>query len=376
MAPYHFAILFLQTFLLSALLTPLMRKIAPSLGYLDHPGERKVHDAAKPLLGGAAIFLSLMVVVFVDWFVLQWLGLLVDGNGGWLSQQIHNLAEIAAGARSVRTQMVGLVLGGLVVFSVGLYDDRFGMHPIIKLSAQILAGIILYMVDIRITLLIPSELWSFCVTVFWVVLVTNSYNLLDNMDGLSGGVATISLLVLAVATTWLGSQDFITAYLITLAGAIVGFLLYNFYPSTIFMGDAGSMFIGYNLAATSTLATFLSSSDQEWSDWAIIMPVVIMAVPLFDTISVIAIRIKNRKPIYVGDKNHFSHRLVALGMSPRNAVLTIYLVTLCTGLGALLLPYVDTVGAFVILLQTIAIFCIITLLEYVKSDNTNANHLS
>lgn len=369
MGALHFAILFLESFLLSALLTPLMRRIAPRLGFLDQPGERKVHQVPKPLLGGAAIFLSLTMVVFGDWFVLQWLASLVGGGDDWLSREILRLARIAAGARSVRVEMVGLVLGGLVVLVVGLYDDRFGMPPLGKLAGQILAGVILYVAHIRITFLVPSELWSFAVTVSWVVLITNSYNLLDNMDGLSGGVAAISLFVLALATNSLGAQYFITSYLVVLTGAIVGFLLYNFYPSTIFMGDAGSMFIGYNLAAMSTLATFLSSTKQEWSEWAIIMPVVIMAVPIFDTLSVVIIRIKNHKPIYVGDRNHFSHRLVALGMSPRNAVLMIYLVTLCTGLGALLLSRADTVRAFLILLQTIAIFCIIALLEHVKSSN-------
>ncbi|MFH1738357.1 MAG: undecaprenyl/decaprenyl-phosphate alpha-N-acetylglucosaminyl 1-phosphate transferase, partial [bacterium] len=115
------------------------------------------------------------------------------------------------------------------------------------------------------------------------------------------------------------------------------------------------------------------SSGADWSKWALIMPIVIMAVPMFDTLSVIIIRTKNRKPIYVGDKNHFSHRLVALGMSQRGAVLAIYMVTLCTGLGALLLPHVDTVGAFLILLQTVTIFCVIALLEYARG-NGNRNH--
>ena len=369
LSAYHFLILFLQTFVLAALLTPFMRRIAPGLGFLDQPGERKVHQQPKPVLGGAAIFLSQMIVVFVDWFLLQWLGANLSGEGGWFAEQISPLVKYAAGAKVVRTQMWGLVLGGLVVFLVGLYDDRFGMSPFMKLAGQILAGIILYAANIRATFLIPSEMLSFVLTIFWVVLITNSFNLLDNMDGLSGGVATISLLALALATNWLGAQDFITAYLVTLAGAIVGFLLYNFYPSTIFMGDAGSMFVGYNLAAMSILATFLSSSDEEWSQWAIIMPIVVMAVPIFDTLSVIIIRIKNHKPIFVGDKNHFSHRLVAMGMSHRGAVLTIYMVTLCTGVGALLLPHVDATGALLILVQTIAIFCIIALLEYARNHH-------
>ncbi|HPA47553.1 MAG TPA: MraY family glycosyltransferase, partial [bacterium] len=230
MSAYHFLFLLVQTFTLAALLTPLMRRIAPGLGFLDQPGERKVHHQAKPVLGGAAIFLAQMIVVFVDWFLLQWLGANVSGDGGWFGKEIEWLAKYAAGAKIVRTQMCGLVLGGLVVFLVGLYDDRFGMNPLMKLAGQILAGIILYAADIRATFLIPSDIWSFGLTIFWVVLITNSFNLLDNMDGLSGGVATISLLVLALATNWLGAQDFITAYLVTLAGAILGFLLYNFYP--------------------------------------------------------------------------------------------------------------------------------------------------
>ncbi len=371
MAGYLFVALFVSTFILAAILTLLMRKIAPALGFLDHPGERKVHHKAKPVLGGAAILLSQMTVLFTGWMVLQQLDSLAIVEVDWLSQLIVFLSQHAAGARAVRGEILGLVLGGLVVFFVGLYDDRYGMTPTVKLGGQILAGLILYAAHIRITFFFPfpSPLWSLCLTVFWVVLVTNSYNLLDNMDGLSGGVATISVLILAWATFSLGGQLFVTAYLVALAGAIVGFLVYNFYPSTIFMGDAGSMFVGFNLAAMSILATFISTSGQGWSDWAIIMPVIIMAVPMFDTISVIIIRIKNRKPIFVGDKNHFSHRLVALGMSQRNAVLTIYLVTSCTGLGALLLCHIDnTTGAFLILLQTIVVFCIIALLEHVKSN--------
>jgi len=349
-----------------------MRRIAPALGFLDHPGERKLHTISKPVLGGASIFLSQMIVFFVGWLILQRLDSLAVVEADWLSRSVAFLARHAAGARAVRGEVLGLVLGGLVVFLVGLYDDRYGMSPTVKLGGQIIAGLILYAADIRITFFFSSGVWSFCLTLFWVVLVTNSYNLLDNMDGLSGGVATISVLILAWATFRLGGQLFITAYLVALAGAIVGFLLYNFYPSSIFMGDAGSLFIGYNLAALSILATFISTSGQAWSDWAIIMPVIIMAVPMFDTISVIIIRIKNHKPIFVGDKNHFSHRLVALGMSQREAVLTIYLVTLCTGVGALLLSDIEHIsGAFLILLQTITVFWLITLLEHVKSNNSN-----
>ena len=359
----HFVILFVQSLVVSLILTPVARRVAHRIGQVDHPGHRKVHCTPKAVLGGAAIFLTFHLVVLGDYFVLKYMGLTLADSQGWVADQIRLLWSHAVGARAVSTHLVGWLLGGMLVFLVGLWDDRHGMHPFLKLGAQVAAGTILFFVGIRITLFIVNPFLSWILTVGWVVAITNSFNLLDNMDGLSGGVASIALLLFAISS-YTGGQDFLTASLVVLAASVCGFLWYNFYPSTIFMGDAGSMFVGYNLAALTTMLTFYGEQDTVRA-WAVITPLVVLAVPIFDTLSVIVIRIRNGKPIYVGDTNHFSHRLVSLGMSHRRAVLVIYLVTLCTGLAALILPHLTrTRDAAIVFLQTVAVFCIISIFEY------------
>ncbi len=370
MSLQHFVLLFAQALILSLLLTPVARNVAIRTGHVDDPGHRKVHKSAKPVLGGAAIFLAFHIVVIGDWFALKYLGFLFSESQGGLAGEIRMLWNHAIGARAVSNELIGWLLGGALVFFVGLWDDRYGMNPFLKLFAQIIAGSILFAVGIRITLLIDNVFFSYLLTVGWVVAITNSFNLLDNMDGLSGGVAAIALLIFAASSHTAG-QDFLTAALVVLAGSVCGFLWYNFNPSSIFMGDAGSMFIGYNLAALTTLLTFWGESGDV-RIWALFTPLIILAVPIFDTLSVIVIRIRNRKPIYVGDTNHFSHRLVSLGMSHRRAVLVIYLVTLCTGLAALILPHLTRPqDAFIVFAQTVAIFFIISILEHAKSNGNS-----
>lgn len=373
MSLLHFVLLFVQALVLSLVFTPLARRFALRIDHMDHPGDRKVHLNSKPVLGGAAIFLAFHVAVLGDWFLLQRLVESPANAPEWISEQAYRLWAYAAGANSVAHKLLGWLAGGILVFVVGLWDDRRGMHPLVKLLAQIVAAAILFWVGIRITFFVYNPLFSFLLTVGWVVAITNSFNLLDNMDGLSGGVAVIALLLFAVSSHT-GGQDFLTASLVVLAGSIGGFLYYNFYPSSIFMGDAGSMFIGYNLAALTAMLTFFDGGLSV-SIWAVITPLVILAVPIFDTISVIVIRIRNGKPIYVGDTNHFSHRLVAMGMSHRRAVLVIYLVTLCTGLPALILPQLtSTRDVLVVLLHTVAIFFIISILEHIQNNGGPKSH--
>ena len=198
--------------------------------------------------------------------------------------------------------------------------------------------------------------------VLWIVGVTNSINLMDNMDGLCAGVSAISLFFFSLVTYQLGQQTFMILSMLALLGAVLGFLWHNFNPARIFMGDAGSMFIGFTLACLIVFSTFYTS-QSETTILAIAMPPIILAVPLFDTLTVIAIRIKRGLLIYQADKNHFSHRLVALGMSHRNAVLLIYLVTLCTGIGALLLHQLNFFGGLIVLIQVAIILGVILLLE-------------
>lgn len=366
---YHFLILFFQGFLFSVLLTPVMRSLAFRIGFLDHPGERKVHSQPKPLLGGAAIYLSFLLLIVGDLLFLRWFYNLQWSTGYWWIQQLNLLAESAKGVEQVTKHLIGVLCGGTMLFVVGLVDDKYGMNPVVKLIGQCCATMVLYMADIKIALFISTPWVNFFLTLFWIVLITNAFNLLDNMDGLSGGVAMISLILLGIATLLVEEQFFMSAISFALAGCIAGFLRFNLNPSSIFMGDAGSLFIGFLVASLTVLATFYQDGTETATAWAVVMPFVILAVPIFDTLSVVIIRIKNRKPIYVGDKNHFSHRLVALGMSPRRAVFFIHLITLCAGSASLILALIsEPFGAYVVFTQIILFFIIIAMLERVNNN--------
>ncbi len=368
---FHFFILFVEGFVASVILTPLMRKIAPSLGFMDQPGERKVHRNAKPLLGGAAIFFSFVLILWGDLLILRWIYEHPITSTNWLLRQLNVAAIYASGVTNVLGQLFGLFFGGTLLFIVGLMDDRFGMNPLVKLIAQIAAAIILYFANIQIALFVSQPFINFLLTLFWIVLITNSFNLLDNMDGLSSGVAMIALILLGLATHLVSQQVFMTAISFALAGCIAGFLRYNLNPSSIFMGDAGSLFLGFMVSALTIQSTFYETGATATA-WSVVMPFVILAVPIFDTISVIIIRVRNQKPIYVGDKNHFSHRLVTLGMSHRRAVFFIHLLTLSVGSSALILPIInEPFGAYVILTQTVIIFILIAMLETIKKNNNH-----
>jgi len=368
---YHFLALFVQGLIVSLILTPVMRKVAPRLGYLDQPGARKVHHNAKPLLGGAAIFLSFVILIWGDLLILQWIHNNPIASPNWFAQQLNLAAIYASGVTRVISELIGLFIGATLLFVVGLLDDRFDMTPFVKLCAQVIAAVILYLSDIQLNLFISQPFINFMLTLFWIVLISNSFNLLDNMDGLSSGVAMISLILLGLATHLVSQQVFMTAISFLLAGCIAGFLRYNLNPSSIFMGDAGSLFLGFMVSALTIQSTFYETGENATA-WSVVMPFVILAVPIFDTISVIIIRVRNGKPIYVGDKNHFSHRLVALGMSHRRAVFFIHLLTLSVGSSALILPIInEPFGAYIILSQTIIIFILIAMLETIKKNNNH-----
>lgn len=367
---YHFLLLFIQGCVLSWILTRIMIAMAPRIGFVDHPGHRKVHQHPKPLLGGAAIFLSFIMMVYGNLLVLRWIFHTNLSFGSVVLLQINNLAYFASGAETIFWQLNGMMLGGLVLFCVGLYDDKYGMNPLVKLLGQFISALILFYFDIYIALFFEAPVIQFLLTLFWIVLISNSFNLLDNMDGLSGGVAMIALALLGISTYIVDDQGFVSAISFALSGCIAGFLRYNIYPSKIFMGDAGSITIGYFVAAFTTLGTFYQEGTTTATSWSVVMPVVILAVPIFDTLSVVYIRIRNRKPVYVGDKNHFSHRLVAIGMSHRRAVFFIHLTTLCVGCFALILPVTKAFGAYVVLCQTIIIFILIAMLEVISLKRT------
>lgn len=344
----------------------LAMRLAVRFDIMDHPDPRKVHARPTPLLGGLGIVAGLYTTVILNAY------LLLAGHYLHLETILPFLSQIfihIPGMKSVGLTIAGIFGCGAVLFFIGLIDDKYGLPARLKFYLQILiALVIIYVFDIRITLFVKSEIFSYVVTTLWIVGITNSFNLLDNMDGLSAGIALISSTVFFIAAVIAG-QLFIAAYLIVFMGVLFGFLKYNFPPAKIFMGDAGSLFIGFNLSVLTIMGTYYIKGSAPYL-YPLLMPVLILGVPIYDTFSVIVIRIRNRESIFKADKNHFSHRILRLGMSHAGVALFLYLVTFCVAINAVLLPQLDEFGVLIIGIQALCILSIICLLEqYGKRKN-------
>ncbi|HOE63054.1 MAG TPA: MraY family glycosyltransferase [Candidatus Sumerlaeota bacterium] len=346
-----YPVLFTATLLISLILTPLADRLGRKLSLLDRPQQGKIHNETKSRSGGVAIFASFMLVFFVG-LCLAYIA--------YRSSLFHDdVSKFIANIPFVAHKILWLLIGSAVIFAAGVVDDRITMRPWTKLFWQIVSSLALLMAGIRIHLFLPSWLGAM-LTVFWVVLLTNSFNFMDNMDGLSSGIAAIVSLVLG-SVAWREHDVFVTALLFVLAGAVLGFWYFNFIKSRLFMGDAGSLFIGYMIAALTAQTTYYKPGVP--TGLPVLTPLIILGVPLFDTISVLWIRYREGRPLMKGDTNHFSHRLVFLGMTHKQAVIFIYLVTLCVALCSLPLAYLPFAPALVFAAQVICWFLIIYLLE-------------
>jgi UDP-GlcNAc:undecaprenyl-phosphate GlcNAc-1-phosphate transferase len=247
------------------------------------------------------------------------------------------------------------------MFALGAIDDLRPLGPKLKLAIQIVATLPLLAAGAHIHGFLPAPL-GMALTVLWIVLLTNSFNLLDNMDGLSASVALVVCLVLTLAA-WQGGQFWMPALFLCLAGALGGFLLYNFHPASMFMGDSGSLTIGYLVSVFSILITYTGQGSQAVTGLPVLMPLAIMGVPLFDTLSVMFIRWRAGKPLMLGDRNHFSHRLLAMGFGVRGAALTIALLTGACGLLALPLRRLPLGQALIQLAGLTMLFGVVVALE-------------
>jgi UDP-GlcNAc:undecaprenyl-phosphate GlcNAc-1-phosphate transferase len=267
-------------------LTPVTGRVARRLGLFDRPAENKFHQEATPYLGGVAVAVGLVIV------------------GG-----------IAAGASG---QLLVILLGGLALGIVGLLDDRWTVRPSTKLLAEACAAVALWLVGVRAGLFGVAAL-DLALTVFWVIAITNVVNMIDNMDGLSSGVAAI-----AAATFFLisaGRGDYLVgAFALAVAGASLGFLAHNFPPARIFLGDAGTLMLGFLLAALGLKLDLVGENGLIRTA----VPVLALGVPIFDAALVIVARAREDRPVYRGGKDHSSHRLVAAGLSTRSVALVTY----------------------------------------------------
>jgi UDP-GlcNAc:undecaprenyl-phosphate GlcNAc-1-phosphate transferase len=268
----------------------------------------------------------------------------------------------------VQSKLVAVLAGAALAFAVGLLDDILGTRfPVgAKAAGQVAAALVLVAADIR-TSFLPTDWLNSVVTVLWVVGITNAFNLLDNMDGLCAGVAFVASSVLLV-NAWLLGEFFITLILVAFMGSLVGFLGYNKNPASIFLGDCGSLFIGYVLASLTLLERYVSHASSSY--FPVLMPVLVLAVPILDTTTVVVIRLREGRPIYVGDRRHLSHRLVDLGLSQKAAVLVIYLLTFCLGLGAVSLADANRTKTALILVQSAAFVALILILMFFERRHT------
>jgi UDP-GlcNAc:undecaprenyl-phosphate GlcNAc-1-phosphate transferase len=345
------------SFVLSWLLTLAMKSLAPRIGFVDRPGHRKIHVNPKPLGGGVAICLAVVLPV---------IGVLIAAHRGLVPAGEH-WADYAGGVRMQTPLAVSILAAVMAMHIMGLIDDRKALGPMFKLTVQVAVTIALVASfdELRIlTALGPAP--SIVLSVLWIVAITNAFNFLDNMDGLSAGVAAVSSVAFLVTTLSMPEpQWFVAAMLALLLGALVGFLCFNFNPASIFMGDSGSLVVGLLMGILTVRTTFLPPDTPLGAGWyAVLAPMIVLALPLYDLIVVSAIRISRGKSPFVGDTNHFSHRLVARGMSRRTAVLCLYLITAASSMAAILLAHVDSsFAALVIFVQTLFILGVVGLLE-------------
>lgn len=301
-ANWPFVVTFLIAWLCADLMVPVVRRFAYAVGKVDKPGTRKIHKDPIPRMGGIAIctgcFLSLLGIEYL--------------HPGYFSM--------------LPAEWKGVLLGGALIFIVGLLDDLYDLKPKVKLAGQIGAASVAFWLGVKITfisypfggMILFPEWLSFVLTVGWLVAITNTINLIDGLDGLAGGVSTIAGLTLFMLALERG-QGLSALVAIALVGATLGFLRYNFNPAKIFMGDCGSLFLGFMLGALS-----ITGAMKVAATVAVFLPILILGIPIFDTTFAIVRRLLARKPIFQADKGHLHHRLLNIGLSQRRAVLLIY----------------------------------------------------
>jgi UDP-GlcNAc:undecaprenyl-phosphate GlcNAc-1-phosphate transferase len=349
-------------FVLAAVLVPLSRRLAQRLGVVDHPGPRKVHAEPTPRMGGVAVFASFTTVVTAGFLLAPALS---QSAAAWPG--LGDLMAPLQDAYRVQGKLVAVLLGAGLAFAAGLADDALGdrFHPGMKFAGQLVAASLVVMADVR-TSFLPYDWMNVAVTLLWLVGITNAFNLLDNMDGLSTGVAFVASFVLLL-NAWSLGELFISLILVAFMGSLLGFLLFNFFHlggGRIFLGDCGSLFIGFMMASLTLLERYLSHASSTL--FPVLMPVLVLAIPLLDTFTVIVIRLREGRPIYVGDSRHLSHRLVSLGLSTRQAVLFIWLATFCLGLSALSLAHATVARTVLILLQSAGFIALLLILLFVE----------
>ena len=333
-----YASLFATAFVVALATTPLARKIAWKLGAVDKPSKRRINKRTIPRMGGIAVFLALIAAVIVQWYgttYLNWPVVLMPG-------------------RFAPVNYCMLAVAFLVIFLTGAIDDVCNLRPLAKLSGQVLAAVIAVAGGLTVGAIVnpfgPGEIdlgWTaYPITVLYLVAYVNIINLIDGLDGLSSGITNISCITLFFLANLSGRLD-AAALAVSVAGATLGFLPYNFNPASIFIGDCGSLLLGFSLGTISLLNVTRMAGLT-----TIIIPLVISFVPIVDTLSAIIRRKRAHVSVGHADKGHIHHRLIQEGYNQRQAVLLMYLWTGILCAGAVFMTQIPTTFR-------IAVFCVL-----------------
>lgn len=327
---------FAISFLVAFISTPVLRRLAVTLKIVDLPNKRKIHKKAIPLLGGMAIYLGFLTGFFFHFEELRY--------------------------------FLPVLIGGTIMLGVGVINDFRELSAKFRLLCQLLIALIIVNSGIRVDFLpnnFLGNLGEVLLTIFWIIGVTNAYNYLDGMDGLASGSAAINLVCFGIIL-FIGFQPYLCAVSIILAAACAGFLPHNFNRRKIFLGDAGSTFLGFSLACVAIMGTWAEANIVRLS-----IPLLILGVPIFDMIFTTIVRINQKKVVTITEwfeyagRDHFHHYLVDLGLSPVGAVLFIYSITLSLGMSAILVTNDSPFEALFVVVQSAIIFTIIGVLMVV-----------
>jgi len=339
---------YLGSLLAALLTTPMVIWLARRLEAVDRPGVRTVHERPVPRIGGVAIFISAMALIVAVVFLNNTIG---------------------EAFRELRLGLLTLLGCAALIFLIGLIDDLRGLPARVKFMAELLAAVAVYAAGVRITHIgfeggpmLALGLWGCPLTLLWIVGITNAVNLSDGLDGLAAGIAAIACGVIAVLAVHDGTI-ILAIIALALAGSLSGFLVFNFNPAKVFMGDCGSLFLGFTIAASSVMCVAKSSALV-----GLALPILALGVPIFDTLFSMLRRFLERRSLFAPDGSHFHHRLIDLGLRQRHAVIAIYVLTLLfVGLGLFMMASED-LGSLVIfgcvLLLIVLLFCVVCAVRF------------
>jgi len=317
----------LSSFLITRVTGFFWRKRCLQIGLVDEPGHRKIHGEPIPLAGGLAVLTGLVIpIVFASLILL--IGDLNGASGKMEFLGANTAPLLHHGLNKRAVQLTGIFLGAIGILIVGLLDDLHELRARTKFVGQLLVATIVTTSGVRITLFVPHPLFHYVVTILWILTLLNAFNFMDNMNGLCAGLAAIAAFYFGLFAAADG-QYLVGLISFLIFGALLGFLPDNFPRARMFLGDSGSHLLGYLLAVLAILPHFYTQRHPK--PWAVMIPLLVLAVPLADLVWVVLLRSRKGQPFYVGDTNHLSHRLVRIGLSPVRAVLLIWLIAAVVG---------------------------------------------